>query len=160
MLIKSVIYMSCRQKTWKNRRTYTLCVQSSIFWGIHIFIPTQANYKFSISFFTPFDKLVISWYSWIMSHVLLTALLNVHPSTAIRMMSVKYKIHACNMMQDIFLYYLRDKPEVCSINRWCFTCIKNILNTASTLHIFCFIFHTNLSTTKKLIKRFWWRNKL
>lgn len=50
MLIKSVIYMSCRQKTWKNRRTYTLCVQSSIFWGIHIFIPTQANYKFSNSF--------------------------------------------------------------------------------------------------------------
>lgn len=38
-----------------------------------------------------------------MSHVLLTALLNAHPSTAIRMMSVKYKIHACNMMQDIFI---------------------------------------------------------
>lgn len=38
-----------------------------------------------------------------MSHVLLTALLNVHPSTAIRMMSVKYKIHACNMMQNIFI---------------------------------------------------------
>lgn len=121
--------------------------------------PDTSKLQIFYLFFTPFDKLVISRYSWIMSHVHLTALLNVHPSTAIRMMSVKYKIHACNMMQDIFLYYLRDKPEVCSINRWCFTCIKNILNTASTLHIFCFIFHTNLSTTKKLIKRFWWRNK-
>lgn len=151
MLIKSVIYMSCRQKTWKNRRTYTLCVQSSIFWGIHNYIhPDTSKLQIFYLFFTPFDKLVISWYSWIMSHVLLTALLNVHPSTAIRMMSVKYKIHACNMMQDIFLYYLRDKPEVCSINRWCFTCIKNILNTASTLYIFCF-YHKK--THKKILMK-------
>lgn len=122
--------------------------------GVYIYSSRHKQITNFLSlFFTPFDKLVISRYSWIMSHVHLTALLNVHPSTAIRMMSVKYKIHACNMMQDIFLYYLRDKPEVCSINRWCFTCIKNILNTASTLHIFCFIFHTNLSTTKKTHKK-------
>lgn len=113
--------------------------------------PDTSKLQIFYLFFTPFDKLVI-WYSWIMSHVLLTALLNVHPSTAIRMMSVKYKIHACNMMQDIFLYYLRDKPEVCSINRWCFTCKHSFNASYFLFHIpHEFIYHKK--THKKILMK-------
>lgn len=108
--------------------------------------PDTSKLQIFYLFFTPFDKLIISWYSWIMSHVLLTALLNVHPSTAIRMMSVKYMLVIWCKIYFYIIFVINLKSALS-------TGIKNILNTASTLHIFCFIFHTNLSTTKKTHKK-------